>query len=140
MSLAITFGARRIFPSGWSYIWRQGLANLYRPNNQTLMLVLALGLGTFLIATLYLLQSALLNDIASLSNQDQPNMVLIDIQNDQVEAVADLVAEFDALLLQQVPVVPMQLESINGRSVREIREDPESKVSRWALNRDYRSP
>ena len=133
------FAARRFFPLSWNFIWRQGLANLYRPNNQTLMLVLALGLGTFLIATLYLLQSALLSDIASITNQDQPNMVLIDIQNDQVEAVADLVAEFDALLLQQVPVVPMQLESINGRSVREIREDPESKVSRWALNRDYRS-
>ena len=133
------FAARRFFPLSWNYIWRQGLANLYRPNNQTLMLVLALGLGTFLIATLYLLQSALLNDIASLSNQDQPNMVLIDIQNDQVEAVAALVADFDAALLQQVPVVPMQLESIKGRSVREIRSDPDSKISRWALNRDYRS-
>jgi putative ABC transport system permease protein len=135
----IIFAARRFFPLSWNYIWRQGLANLYRPNNQTTMLVLALGLGTFLIATLYLVQTALLNDISSVSNQDQPNMVLIDIQSDQVESVAALVAGFDAALLQQVPVVPMQLESIKGRSVQKIRNDPNSGVSRWAVNRDYRS-
>ena len=33
---------------------RQGLANLYRPQNQTLVLVVALGLGTCLLMTLYL--------------------------------------------------------------------------------------
>ena len=32
------------FPTSWSYIWRQGLANLYRPNNQTTLLMLGLGL------------------------------------------------------------------------------------------------
>ena len=27
--------ARKFIPSSWNYEWRQGLANLYRPNNQT---------------------------------------------------------------------------------------------------------
>ena len=77
--------------------------------------------------------------ICLVGGADNAGLRTIDIQNDQVEAVAALVADFDAALLQQVPVVPMQLESIKGRSVREIRNDPDSKVSRWALNRDYRS-
>src|SRR4030095_14521259 len=29
---------RRFFPSSWNYLWRQGFANLFRPNNQTLIL------------------------------------------------------------------------------------------------------
>ncbi len=136
---AIIFAARRFFPLSWNYIWRQGLANLYRPNNQTAMLVLALGLGTFLIATLYLLQTALLNDITSVSDQEQPNMVFIDIQTDQVESVAALVEDFDVTLLQQVPVVPMRLTHVKGKSVHDLRNDPNSRVSRWALDRDYRS-
>ena len=39
---------RTFYCHAWPYVWRQGLANLYRPQNQTLVLVLALGLGTFL--------------------------------------------------------------------------------------------
>ena len=38
---------RRFFPSSWSYLCRQGLANLYRPNNQTITLIVSIGLGTF---------------------------------------------------------------------------------------------
>ena len=37
---------RRFFPERWNYLWRQGFANLYRPNNQTLILVVTIGLGT----------------------------------------------------------------------------------------------
>ena len=35
-------GVRRWFPHGLPYLWRQGLANLYRPANQTVTVVLAL--------------------------------------------------------------------------------------------------
>jgi len=37
--------ARKFVPSRWKYDWRQGLANLYRPNNKTSTLSLTLGLG-----------------------------------------------------------------------------------------------
>ena len=133
----ITYGVRRVFPHSWSYIWRQGLANLHRPNNQTTMLVLGLGLGTFLIATLYMLQSALLRDITAVSNQDQPNAVLIDIQTDQADGVAALVQRHGAELLDRVPIVSMRLSTVNGVAVEELRKRP-GRGSRWALNRDYR--
>ena len=61
---ATTAAVRRFFPSGWPYTARQGLANLYRPGNQTLVLMLTLGLGTFLITTLYLVQTSLLDQVA----------------------------------------------------------------------------
>ncbi|MEL6976868.1 MAG: FtsX-like permease family protein, partial [Bacteroidota bacterium] len=38
---------KRYFPTSWGFTTRQSLLNLYRPNNQTRMLILAIGLGTF---------------------------------------------------------------------------------------------
>jgi len=125
------------FPSSWTYIWRQGLANLYRPNNQTVVLVLSLGLGTFLILTLYLSQSLLLRQVSSASSQNKPNMVLFDIQTDQKEDVANLLRSFELPLLQRVPIVTMRLAAVKGRKVESIRNDSEQSNLNWALQREY---
>jgi putative ABC transport system permease protein len=53
LAYAMMWLARRYFPSSWSYLWRQGFANLFRPNNQTLILVVSIGLGTAFICTLF---------------------------------------------------------------------------------------
>ena len=39
--------ARKYFPASWPFEWRQGLGNLYRPNNRTLLLVFTLGTDHF---------------------------------------------------------------------------------------------
>jgi hypothetical protein len=54
---------RRLAPGVLSFPWRQGLANLHRPSNQTTAVMLAIGLGTFLMVTLYNVQSMLLNQV-----------------------------------------------------------------------------
>src|SRR5690554_176762 len=54
---------RRYVPDGGSFIFRQGLSNLFRPNNQTLVLIVTIGLGTGLITTLVLSQSVLLDKL-----------------------------------------------------------------------------
>ncbi len=130
---------KKYFPSSWSYIWRQSLANLYRPQNQTLTMILALGLGTFLIATLLLVQQALLRQIKLTSTGEQPNLVLFDIQTDQKTGIAEILREQNLPLLQQVPVVTMRLEEINGKNVREIQKDTTNGIPSWALRREYRS-
>lgn len=135
----ITWGVKRVFPSSWSYVWRQGLANLYRPQNQTLVLMLSLGLGTFLIVTLHLVQGTLLSQAALTGGDGKPNLVFFDIQSDQKEGVAELIRARGAPLLQDVPIVTMRLESIKGRRVEEIRQDENRRQSRWALTREYRS-
>ncbi len=56
-------GLRRFLPRRLPYLYRQGLANLYRPANQTLMVVLTLGFGAFLLSTLLLVQHNLLGDL-----------------------------------------------------------------------------
>src|SRR5690606_8700418 len=71
----ITWLIRRFFPVHWGYLARQGLANLFRPNNQTVILVVAIGLGTMLICTLLLSRDMLLNQIQVSTSEDRPNMV-----------------------------------------------------------------
>src|SRR5690606_20641653 len=59
-----TWLIRKFFPSKWPYLWRQGLSNLWRPNNQTVILIVSIGLGTTLISTLYFVQDILLKRIS----------------------------------------------------------------------------
>ena len=76
----IMWAVRKYFPVSWSFTWRQGLANLYRPNNQTLILIISVGLGTALITTLYFTQSLLLDKVSLYGIDNHPNLVMFDIQ------------------------------------------------------------
>ena len=138
---AIIYGTRRFLPASWSYIWRQGLANLYRPNNQTALLMLGLGLGTFLISTLFLTQTNLLSHIKSVGSDQNPNVVLFDIQTDQRPALNALVAAMDLPLLQQMPIVTMHIHSVKGQPARAMRRDTTASNRRgnWALRHEYRA-
>lgn len=130
---------RKFFPHSWSYPWRQGLANLHRPHNQTLVLVLSIGFATFLVMLLYLVHQGLLGQIVRAGGSGQPDMVLFDVQGDQKAQLADLLSGFDAPVLQEMPVVAMRLHSIRGKSVAERLRDPGNTIPNWALRREYRS-
>jgi len=81
----VTWAARKWFPRRLPYVVRQGVANLYRPNNRTVLLLVSLGLGTFLMLTLFLTRTTLLNEIAFTSGGGRPNLLFFDIQDDQIE-------------------------------------------------------
>ncbi|MGF1671895.1 MAG: ABC transporter permease, partial [Balneolaceae bacterium] len=122
----------------FSYIWRQGSANLFRPNNQTGMLTTTIGMGVLLISTLYLSQDMLVNTIDTQLGDDAPNLVFYDIQSDQNESVLQLAESEGATVLQNVPIVSMRIQEVKGRSVSDLRNDTTVNVSRWALSREYR--
>jgi putative ABC transport system permease protein len=129
---------KRFFPSSWNYIWRQGLSNLYRPNNQTTILVLAIGLGTTLICTLFFVQSILLGRITMSTSANQPNMVIFDIQSAQRAAITELTKKEGLPLIQEVPIVTMRLQEINGINAIENKNDSSRKYSNRAYNRELR--
>ncbi|MBI2357465.1 MAG: ABC transporter permease [Deltaproteobacteria bacterium] len=139
LARGISAVVKKLLPDSWPYPWRQGLANLYRPNNQTTTVMLALGLGTCLLVTLYLTQKMLLEQVALQGGRNNPNVVLFDVQKDQKEEVSRLLQSFHLPRFEEVPVVTMRLASIKGRSVEEIRKDPGSAIPAWALRREYRS-
>lgn len=134
----VMWGVRRFFPTSWSYLWRQSLANLYRPNNQTLILIVSIGLGTALLSTLFFTRDLLLDQVESTGSGDRPNMILFDIQTPQKEAVAQLTSKHELPLLQQVPIVTMRLESLEDITKAMRLADTTSEVSRWVYNREYR--
>jgi putative ABC transport system permease protein len=122
------------------YTVRQGLASLHRPNNRTLPLLLALGLGIFLMLSLYLVQHTLLEQLAIRANQGQANAVLFDIQTSQNEGVARLIRSLNLPVLDETPMVSMRLSSVKGRSVESIMsEHGPGRDRRWIYRREYRS-
>lgn len=126
------------------FCWRQGLQNLYRPQNQTIVLVLVLGIGTFMLMTLHLTQRQVLGAFDADDTTNHPNMVLFDIQPDQLVEVRTILDEMSLPMLQEVPMISMRLAKINGVRTSELRQSnsakPESqRIPKWALNRQYRS-
>ncbi|HLV00193.1 MAG TPA: FtsX-like permease family protein, partial [Acidobacteriota bacterium] len=121
------------------YELRQGLANLYRPQNQTTLLMLAVGLGTFVVLSLYLVQSGILREIHSVAREGRPNLIFFDIQEDQKSELENLVRVEGLEAQESVPIVNMRIAAINGVRVEEIADDPSNERSRWALRREYRS-
>ncbi len=142
MAKTMTFFLKKFFPKKWSYVWRQGIANLFRPENQTVLLVVTVGLGTMLLSTLFLIQSLLLKRVSFTGSGGQPNMVLFDIQSDQKEGVADLVREAQMPLIQQVPVVTMRLESKDGKTkamaVADSLRPREEREHGWVWDHEWR--
>jgi putative ABC transport system permease protein len=129
---------RRYFPSSWGYVWRQGLSNLYRPNNQTTVLVLAIGLGTALICTLFFVQSILIGRITVSTRGNQANMIIFDIQPAQKKAITELTRKQGLPIIQEVPIVTIRLQEINGLTAAENRKDPANKYSNSAYNSELR--
>ncbi|MEM6768599.1 MAG: FtsX-like permease family protein, partial [Bacteroidota bacterium] len=123
VSLLVMRAVRKFFPSGWSYLWRQSLANLYRPNNQTLILIVSIGLGTSLISTLSLTQDMVLEQVNISGGNDRPNLVLFDIQTDQREAIRAIVDEYELPVKQDVPVVTARLHGLHGMNRVEMLAD-----------------
>lgn len=138
-AVLIMKAARKFIPSGLNYEWRQGLANLYRPNNQTSTLLLTFGLGVTLISSLYLTQDLLIGTIDFEGEEDLPNLAFFDIQFDQNEGVNQIILDNGLEVMQNVPIVTMRLQSLQGREVQEILNDTNRVAERWALNREYRS-
>jgi len=129
---------RKFFPSSWGYTQRQSLLNLFRPNNQTLVLVLSIGLGTFLISTLYFTKDILLGKTSLENKQQDANIILLDVQGSQANSVVKTFEANEMEVIDNIPIVTMRFHRIRGRLANEIRRDTTSRVRRWLLNREFR--
>lgn len=129
---------KRYFPKSWSFSARQSVMNLYRPNNQTAVLILAIGIGTFLISTLYFTKDFLLAKTELESSENTPNIILFDIQTNQKEAVAQTITPKGLPILDNIPIITMRLQKIKDRSVNDIRLDSTSTIRGWILSHEFR--
>jgi putative ABC transport system permease protein len=131
--------ARRVLRAGWPYVVRQGVANLYRPANQTRAVVLSLGFGAFLITTLYLVQANLLRQFDITTSSSRGNLLFFDVQEDQDTGVQNVVRQAGYRVIQTTPIVTMRIKSVAGRTIAQIMTDTTRRGGGWALRREYRS-
>jgi putative ABC transport system permease protein len=119
-ALAVLAGraARLLSATRAPYVVRQGIANLHRPGNQTVAVVVALGFGVFLLSTLLLTQHNLLRPLLAGDPATRPNLLLWDVQPDQQTGVERVLADGGHPVLQSAAIVPMRVAAINGRDVR----------------------
>jgi putative ABC transport system permease protein len=129
---------KKYFPTSWGFVARQSLLNLFRPQNQTLILILAIGVGSFLISTLYFTKDVLLAQASLESNAKNPNMILLDVQTGQIDSVANIIDSKGLPVMDNMPIVTMRLQSIKERQVNDIRQDTTSTIRRWILNHEFR--
>jgi len=139
IGVGITRLLRRWFPRNSSYVVRQGLANLYRPNNQTLTMVVTLGFGTFLIATLFLTRDMLLTQIELTGSSNQPNFVMYDIQTDQKDRLFEVMDDLELPIIQDVAVVTMRMTHIDDIPVEALRDSGDVRIPNWLYRRESRA-
>jgi putative ABC transport system permease protein len=111
---------------------------LYRPNNQTTILIISIGLGTALICTLFFVQSILIDRVSLSAGVNQPNIVLFDIQSKQAKGVLDVARAFGLPVKEIIPIVNMRLENVNSITAAQAKKDSTLKLSRWIFTREYR--
>jgi putative ABC transport system permease protein len=70
---------------------RHGMANLYRPGNQAQAAVVSLGVGVMFTLTVFLVQSALVDQIRGSAPPGMPNVFLLDIPANQRAALSDFI-------------------------------------------------
>jgi putative ABC transport system permease protein len=139
LGVGVAWAARRFVPRGLPYVVRQGFANLHRPNNRTVLLLVSLGLGTFLVLTLFLARTTLLREIRGADAMGRPNLIFFDIQDDQIGPLEAAAAAAGSPVAESAPIVTMKIASVRGRSVEEIMHDKDARIAAWALRREYRS-
>lgn len=139
-SRGLVAGVRRFFPRGASYPVRHGVANLFRPRNQTTTIVLALGFGVFLVAAVGQVRGSLVERFTLDRGAGRPNLLLFDIQPDQREEVRAALREASSTPVSTTPVVPAELAAVEGRPVARLLEDTtRAAPRRWVLSRLYRN-
>ena len=101
---------------------RHGLANLYRPGNQSTAVLAALGTGVMLILAVYLMQAALLRDLHETAAPSLPNIFLVDVTTDEIAGVKEFFQHQPGVsqALELMPVVTGRFISLNGQPVEQL--------------------
>jgi putative ABC transport system permease protein len=120
-----------------SFALRQAVLHIARPGNQTRVILLAVGLGTFFILGVRTLQANLLQEFSVQVGDDAPDMFLIDIQEDQKDGLATFIDEQNGSEPPPniIPVLRARITAVRGGEVN--LESYEQVRGRGSLSREY---
>lgn len=139
VAVLLVRATRRFFPKRASYPVRQGVANLFRPGNQTVAVTLALGCGVFVVGAISQLERNLTRELSV--QFDAADMIVFDVQPAQEASVSALLREFSESEPELAPVVTARIAAVGGRAVADILADTAARdrPPRWALRNEYRN-
>lgn len=122
----------------YSFSLKYGIAQLFRPNNQTLLLGTTIGLGVFLIICMLSIRGILLEKVKDVGNDGGVNLILYDVQKSQKENLNQLIESENLVVAQAAPIVTMSLSERNGLNKKETLSDSSQRVKRYVFDREYR--
>ncbi len=105
---------RRFRPSG-SFAIRQAINSLYRPGNQTRIILLAVGLGAFVVLAVQSLQTNLVREFDFSRNQRLPTLFFIDVQKSQIGELAAMIESRVGEQPETTPTVRARIAFLNGK-------------------------
>lgn len=102
---------------------RHGLANLYRPGNQSAAVLAALGTGVMLILSVFLMQKSVIREMKMTASPTTPNVFLIDISTQELDGLRSLLAKQAGVRgqLETLPVVSGRLTEVDGVSTDQLK-------------------
>jgi len=111
--------------------WRYGLANLSRRGRESIVQVVAFGLGLMVLILLTLVRNDLMESWRASLPADTPNQFMINIQPSEVPGIRRFFIANGLPEPHFVPLVRARMTAINGRDVEQMTfEDPRGE--RWA--------
>jgi putative ABC transport system permease protein len=138
VALFLLWVVRKFFHTQKSFVMRHSLSSLFRPNNQTRILLVTIGLGAFIISTLNVVEQSMLGQVEFTGRENQSNTILFDIQPTQKDGVVKLMEDNHLKVNQVVPIITCRLSEVKGKSVEFLQTDTTDKIPNWALSREYR--
>jgi len=119
---------------GARFALRHAVLNLARPGNQTRVILLSVGLGSFFIIGIHAVQANLLGAFALEIRDETPDMFLLDIQQDQVAGVSALLTQ----RVQQAPsFLPVLRARVTGVTGQRTNLESAREVRRRGVGREY---
>lgn len=112
-AITLTWLLKRI-KSFSSFSIKQAVNSLYRPGNQTRIILLAVGLGAFVVLAVQSLQANLIREFDFTRNQTLPSLFMVDIQRSQVDELKTILEQKTGEAAQIIPTVRARIAFING--------------------------
>jgi len=108
-----------------SFSIRQGINSLYRPGNQTRVVLLTVGLGAFVVLGVRMIAGNLLREFDFSERNKLPSLFFVDVQRSQVDGLASMIEGSTSEKPEVIAITRARLAYVNGKPIdwndREIR-------------------
>jgi putative ABC transport system permease protein len=111
--------------------WRYGLANISRRGRESVVQIVAFGLGMMVLLLLTTVRTDLMTTWRQSLPENAPNQFLINIQPQEIESMREFLQDRQIDPPKFVPLVRARMTTINGQDVTQMTfEDPQGES--WA--------